>query len=319
VFVSVAIRSYRRPQALLELVARLRRQRYSHFEVVILEQSNDPPLVREIEAVGDARIRVVVKEPVNPPAARNEAIRHSKGDVILLIDDDDLPLDDDWIERHVQNYEDPSCMGVVGRWVGDPQRIRTPPFPRLVRHFAMRFTVFKDTIALAYNTLRKEDIDVLIGSNASVRRSLLDRIGGWDEGIPMNEEQSFAIKFARQRKPGEKFVFDPTAIIWRRTDIPGGLGRRTREDWHLHELEARLFYYQHVVGHYFERRYRMLRPLFWLRGIEQVVIWIWDADNRHRSFGERLRASVEVVSGLRAVLRFQRFSESAVRRVPRWD
>jgi hypothetical protein len=53
--------------------------------------------------------------------------------------------------------------------------------------------------------------------------------------------------------------------------------------------------------------------------VEQVVVWIWDADNRHRSFGERLRASFEVVSGLPEVLRFHRFSESAVRRVPRWD
>jgi hypothetical protein len=183
----------------------------------------------------------------------------------------------------------------------------------------MRFTVFKDTTALAHNTLRKEGIDFLIGSNASVRRSLLDRIGGWDEGIPMNEEQSFAIKFARQRKPGEKFVFDPTALMWRRTNVPGGLGRRSGTDWHLRELEARLFYYQHVVGHYFERRYRTLRPLFWLRGIEQVVVWIWDADNRHRSVGERVRASFEVVWGLPGVLRFHRFPENAVRRVPRWD
>ena len=318
-FVSVIVRSYRRKAALLELVARLREQRYPHFEIVILEQSNDPALVRELESLGDARLRVVVKEPTNPPAARNEAIRHSKGDVILLIDDDDLPLGDDWIAEHVKNYEDQDCMGVVGRLVADPEHPRAPRFPKVARHFAMRFTVFKDTTALAHNTLRKEDIDFLIGSNASVRRSLLDRIGGWDEGIHMNEEQSFAIKFARHRRPGEKFVFDPIPLMWRRTNVPGGLGRRAGTDWHLRELEARLFYYEHVVGHYFERRYRTLRPLFWLRGIEQVVVWIWDADNRHRSFEERLRASFEVVSGLPDVLRFQRFPETAVRRVPRWN
>jgi glycosyltransferase involved in cell wall biosynthesis len=318
-FVSVVIRSFQRRESLLELVGRLREQRYPHFEVVILEQSNDPVLVRELEAIGDARIRVVVKDRTNPPAARNEAIRHSRGDVLLLIDDDDLPIGDDWIDRHVKNYDDPACMGVVGRWVADPERMQGPRFPRVARHFAMRFTMFKDTVALAHNTLRKEDIDILIGTNASVRRSLLDRIGGWDEGIPMNEEQSFAIKFARHRRPGEKFVFDPSATMWRRTNVPGGLGRRAGEDWHLRELEARLFYYQHIVGHYFERRYRALRPLFWLRGIEQAVIWIWDSDNGHRSFGERVRASFEVVTGLPEVLRFDRYPASAVRRVPRLD
>jgi glycosyltransferase involved in cell wall biosynthesis len=319
VLVSVVVRSFKRAEALRQLVARLREQTYPSFEVVILEQSDDPALVRDIEALGDARIRVIVAAPQNPPAARNAAIRHAKGDVILLIDDDDLPIGNDWIERHATNYEDPSCMGVVGRLVADPARIGSPRFPKIVRFFAMRYTPFMDTVTLAHNSVRKEGIDFLIGSNASVRRSLLSRIGGWDEGIPMNEEQSFAIKFARQKKGGERFVFDPTALMWRRTDVPGGLNRRAGDDWHMRELEARLFYYEHVVGYYFAWRYRLMLPLFWLRGVEQVLVWIWDADNRHRSFGERARASVEVFARLPSALRFDRFPASAVRRVPQWD
>ena len=37
----------------------------------------------------------------------------------------------------------------------------------------------------------------------------------------MNEEQSFAIKFARMRRAGEYFKFDPQPLMWRRTDVPG--------------------------------------------------------------------------------------------------
>jgi glycosyltransferase involved in cell wall biosynthesis len=318
VLVSVVVRSYKRKKALKELVLRLQQQRYPSFEVVILEQSDDPELVDQIRSLGDARIRVVVASPTNPPAARNEAIRHSSGEVILLIDDDDLPLGDDWIEHHADNYRESTCMGVVGRLVGDPNDMRPPRFPRLVRHFAMRYTLFKDTRALAYNTVRKEGIDFLIGSNASVRRSLIERIGGWDEGIPMNEEQSFAIKFERERQPGEKFVFDPRPLMWRRTDVPGGLDRRRGDDWHMRELEGRLFYYKHVVGYYFERRYRMLMPLFWLRGIEQVLVWIWDSDNDHRSFAERMSASFQVVLRLPEAIRSSRFSTNDIRRVPQW-
>ncbi|HMJ54496.1 MAG TPA: glycosyltransferase family A protein, partial [Polyangiaceae bacterium] len=88
-FASVVVRSYQRREALLELVARLRLQRSPRFEIVILEQSNDPSIVRELDAFGDRRIRVIAKAPTNPPAARNEAIRHCKGEVIVLIDDDD--------------------------------------------------------------------------------------------------------------------------------------------------------------------------------------------------------------------------------------
>ena len=209
-------------------------------------------------------------------------------------------------------------MGVVGRLVGDPARTEAPRFPRVTRAMAMRHTFFLDTVALAHGTLRKDDIDFLIGSNASVRRSLVDRLGGWDEGLPMNEEQSFAIKFKRGRSRGEVFVFDPRPLLWRRTDVPGGLGRRSRADWHLRELEARLFYYEQIVGHYYPWRYRLLKPAFIARGVQQTLFWIWDGDNGHRPLAARAKASAELVIGLSDVLRFERFSPRNVRRTTRW-
>jgi glycosyltransferase involved in cell wall biosynthesis len=314
--VSVVIRSYKRPAALKELIAKLRSQRYADFEVVVLEQSADPGLVRDLESQGDTRVRVFVAEPKGPPAARNAAIRHATGDVILLIDDDDLPLDDDWIERHARNYADPRCMGVAARLVRDPQRRSGPRFPKLVRAVAMTHTFFKDTRMMAHGTLRKENIDFLPGSNVSVRRVLLERIGGWDEGIPMNEEQSFAIKFHRERRSGEYLVFDPAPEVWRRTDIPGGLDRRSGDDWSRRELEAWFFYFRHVVGHYFPWRYRLFFPFFVARGFQRVLFWVWDPDNSHRTRGERFRASVALFAALPSVALSQRFPAAAVQRVP---
>lgn len=313
---SVAIRSFHRPEALNELLGRLFKQGYPNFEIVVYEQSDDPALVAQLNALGDARLKVVAGPALSPPAARNAAIRHTTGEILLFIDDDDLPVGEDWIERHVANYADTGCMGVVGRLLRDPEHTEGPRFPRLVRAMAMRHTFFKDTVMLAHNTLRKEDISFLIGSNASVRRSLLERVGGWDEGVPMHEEQSFAFKFALHKRPGERFVFDPSALMWRRTGVPGGLGRRAGNDWHVRELEGRLFFYKHVVGHYFAERYRRLAPLFWLRGLEQVIVWIWDPDNADRSLGERLRASFEVILALPEALRFERFPAERIQRVP---
>ena len=42
---SIIVRSYRRPRSLLDLVERLRHQRHSSFEIVIVEQSADPVLL----------------------------------------------------------------------------------------------------------------------------------------------------------------------------------------------------------------------------------------------------------------------------------
>jgi glycosyltransferase involved in cell wall biosynthesis len=300
----------------MELIERLRRQRYENFEVVVLEQSDDPELVRRIERIDDARIRVFTAAAKGPPAARNAAIRHADGEVILLIDDDDLPIGDDWIQGHARNYEDPACMGVAGRLVRDPERREAPRFPKAVRAVAMTHTFFKDTRMMAHGSLRKEDIDFLPGSNVSVRRALLERIGGWDEGIPMNEEQSFAIKFQRDRGSGEYFVFDPVPEVWRRTDIPGGLDRRSGDDWSRRELEAWFFYFRHVVGYYFPWRYRFFYPLFVARGLQRVLFWVWDPDNGHRSLAERTRASLGLFAALPSVAASQRFPAENVRRVP---
>jgi len=313
--VSVIVRSYQRPQALLELVERLLKQDYPAFEVVVFEQSNDSDLLDRLASFKAPDLCVVAAPPTNAPAARNAAIRHSRGDILVFIDDDDLPIGEAWISGHVRNYEDVLCMGVVGRLVSDPTRMQGPRFPKLVRLLAMRHTLFKDTRAYAHNTLEKKGIDFLIGSNSSVRRSLVRRIGGWDEGIPMNEEQSFAFKFARMKLKGEYFKFDPTPMMWRRTNIKGGLARREAEGWHLREIEARLFYYKHVVGHYFPIRYALLRPLFVLRALTQVLEWIWDPDNGERTTRERARASIDLFLGVFRWVFSRRFSEGEIRRV----
>ena len=312
------MRAYHRPLPLLELVSRLLDQDYCEYKVVVFEQSNDRNLLERLKSLGSPRLRVIAAPATNAPAARNAAIRHAIGDIFLFIDDDDLPLGKSWISRHVANYDDAQCMGVVGRLVSNPNRLQGPRFPRIIRALAMRHTLFKDTRAYANNTLPKKDIDFLIGSNASVRRSLVERIGGWDEGIPMNEEQSFAIKFARLRRAGEYFKFNPGPMMWRRTDVPGGLARRCGDCWYLREFEARLFYYRHVVGFYFPLRYRMLRPLFLLRALFQVLEWIWDPDNRQHSFRQRLAASLDLVFRAPSARHGSRFATSQIRRVPLW-
>jgi glycosyltransferase involved in cell wall biosynthesis len=315
---SVVVRSYRRPKALRELLDRLCRQRYPRFEIVVVEQSGDPTLLASLATRRDPRLRVLERPPLGAPGARNEGVRHARGEVILFVDDDDLPIGDDWIEAHMANYADPLCMGVNGRLAAGPQGAPVPRFPRLVRWASLRHTPFKDPWTFAFGSLRKEGIDFLVGSNASVRRSLIERIGGWDEGIPMGEEQSFAFKFARDRRPGERLSYDPRPQVWRRVNINGGLDRRSCRDWYRRDLEGRVIYYHGVVGHYFPWRFRLLYPLFLLRVIEQVLIWLWDADNAERTFGERLRATLLTLAEFPAIewRVGWRLDRSAIRRAP---
>ncbi|MBI5482272.1 MAG: glycosyltransferase family 2 protein [Deltaproteobacteria bacterium] len=316
--VSVVVRSYKRPGPLRELLARLRRQTYDPFEIVIVEQSDDPELGADISALGDPRIHVLVRPPLGAAGARNEGVRHARGEILAFIDDDDLPFADDWIAAHVANYDDPLCMGVSGRLTRREDRPDPVRFPRLVRWLAFHYTILRDPVTLPFGSLRKEGITFYVGNNFSVRRSLVARIGGWDEvGLGCGEEQSFAFKYERSRRPGEYMVYDPRSAVYRRLGVDGGLDRRTRPGWHLSELRGRIRYYHQVVGHYFPWRYRLLFPRYLVRPAERVTAWIWCADNAWRTVLDRCRATRDVWAALpRMTLDYVGDDRTDVRRVP---
>ena len=81
-------------------------QDYDNFEVVVLEQSTQAHWEDHQAAFDkyDRRVRVVQSKPLGPPAARNVGVAHCRGDVVLFMDDDDLPIGEGWIAAHAKNY-----------------------------------------------------------------------------------------------------------------------------------------------------------------------------------------------------------------------
>src|SRR5690349_2366314 len=101
--VSVIVRSYNRLPALAELLRALLAQDHDSFEVVVIEQTQ----VRAGDAVAqidrlarDPRIRILRCPPLGGPRARNVGVRSARGDLLVFIDDDDLPASNDWLRRH---------------------------------------------------------------------------------------------------------------------------------------------------------------------------------------------------------------------------
>ena len=81
------------------------------------------------------------------------------------MDDDDLPEGDDWLAKHVANFADPACLAVTGgqRDLGKPD----PPYP---------------------NMDRARHVETVHGGNTAIRRSVLERVGLWDECTPVEDE-----------------------------------------------------------------------------------------------------------------------------------
>jgi glycosyltransferase involved in cell wall biosynthesis len=319
-FVSIVVRSYKRPVELHQLLGRLQTQAYPRFEIVVCDQSDNAELVQMVRALDDPRINLLVRPPLGAPGARNEAIRHTTGDIIIMIDDDDLPIDNDWISAHVANYADPSCQGVSGRCVETVEQAARQESSRTAARNVLSLTFFRDGLWFAWQCQRKVGIDYLFGTNASFRRSLVERIGGWDEvsDLMWGEEQSFSLKFMLQRRKAEYFVFDPVAVAIRRTDVAGGCARRTGSGWVEREVSSRIIYFHRIVAHYFPLRFLLLYPVFLLWLLARFGIWVWDGDNRHMGVMSRVLATARgVVLFPWLVLRFGWLRPGLVRRVPK--
>jgi len=294
--VTVAIRSHMRLAAAIELIRRCQAQDYPRFEIVVIEQSEP---VREQfrdqldEIDRDPRVHLIECPRLGYIRARNEAIQHARGEIILFMDDDDLPVGEDWISRHAANYRDPLCVAVTGREVTsedeDPAR-----HDNLWNHLmCLRYSpVLKLPMALNRHSRRIEGVESIKGGGTSIRRSVIDRVGLWEEDhddVP-HEEQYFNFKFQRLRRPGEYYVYDPTAVILRRLDIPGGMDRRTApaHDVLYHEL----FYSHTIIRRFFPLRFYSCYPAYLAahagRALEQLYRTRPD-EPLHRLAGELLR------------------------------
>ncbi len=276
-FVSVAIRSYHRLPQLLELVALLRAQDYPRFEVVIIEQSGAEREAHRaaLDALrSDPRIRLCESSPLGAGEARNEAARQSRGEIVLFIDDDDLPVGSDWIRAHANNYTDPHCIAVSGRHMktlsDNPARHDTPRNHRL----CLRYSWLKFPRGRVNHGRRIVGVTQVAGTNASIRKSAIERAGGWDPEHD-HDEDSFNFRFASIKGPAEYFAYDPLPAILRRLDVSGGLGRRQQSV--AARLRSELRYTHHVVRRYFPLRFWTLYPVYLMLAVQRAVQHVFEA------------------------------------------
>jgi len=272
-FISVLIRSRNRLNSLFEIISILLEQTYPKYEIVILDQSDSNHWesldFANAKLLDDKKITLIKSKPLGPAGARNMGVVYCKGDVVLFMDDDDLPLGNQWIEAHAVNYEDPHCIGVSGRDVfsiGETKRYRdmSKAYERCLTYsFFLKGRVFTGI------EKPKKPVQWLHGSNASVRKEYIIKAGGWYPFLNDFEEHSFCFKIRKYMSSKDYFSFNPLAITLRRFTIEGGIGRR---QFSFNEILSEKFKYYHwVVSKYFPFRFYLLYPFFIIYAIRYSI------------------------------------------------
>ena len=284
-------------------------QRHDSFEVVIVEQTPDrsgEDEARLAEIGADVRVRILRRAPLGGPGARNEGVRAARGAIVLLIDDDDLPLTDDWIAAHEAAYADPLLVGATGRHVR--RQGEACPYPAPIRAFARRkvlgYSFLKTPYTYARLDRRVDGVGWLHGTNASVRREAALRAGLWDTHVRTQDEHSFAFKLRRVMRPGEYLAFLPHPPVLRQMNVAGGMEKR-RVDVQR-ELQNHLTFAHAVVGRYYPGRLRLLYPAYLGWAAVRTLSWVWDAGRGPLSLTTRLRQSAEAFFRLPSAARASR-------------
>lgn len=161
------------------------------------------------------QVRYICEEQPGLNIARNRALREANYEIVAFTDDDAAP-DPLWLRALLRNFSDPLVLCVTGLVM--PLELETDaqewfekyaPFCR-----GFKRTTFDLTKQNPLATGR-----VGAGASMALRRSVLDRVGCFDEaldaGTPTCSGGDHEI-FARIMTNGYRIIYDPAALSWHR-------------------------------------------------------------------------------------------------------
>ncbi len=298
--ISIVVRSYNRLPALCELLDALLAQRHDSFEIVVVEQSTRRPAGAEARLAvlaSDPRVRLLRHPPLGGARARNVGVAAARGELVLLIDDDDLPAGPTWAASLAAAFDDPACLAVSGRQLfGERDDAPYLDEARASRRTLSFTPLLRLPVACVRHRRRRIPVEAVHGTNGAIRRSAFERFGGWDEDTRIEDEASFGLRAARLMQPGEYFAYDPRAVVRRRRDVAGGLDKRYLTGGEY--LRRFLDFIHRIIGRYHRARVVALYPLYVLAAYALAVAWIWQDSQRHASAARRAGASLALLATL---------------------
>ncbi|MFA5069679.1 MAG: glycosyltransferase [Patescibacteria group bacterium] len=266
IVLSVIIPTLERPEIVFNLVQDLLNQSYEDFEIIIVDQSQAENRPLQDLSVGSAdKIRYYFQPGQGGVCrSKNFALKKTKGEIILFLDDDTEVKDPDFIKYHLANYLDPEITGVGGRVADKNVKLRPKANAPILR-VTKTGRVFANS-----DGQEKQEINAPRGGNVSYRKKAIDEIGGFDErfvGNAMREETDFSLRIFEK---GHKIVFEPKAVVTHLGVNRGGSrAKKDRLGWYFDFFHNEmLFFLKHFPKKYLPFLIcRKIRPiiacLFW--------------------------------------------------------
>lgn len=215
--ISVVVCTLNRERELNTLLENLRQQTYGDYELIIVTNKR----------LRIPKARVIIQKGRGLPNARNEALPHTKGEIITFFDDDVL-LEKDYLEKIVKVFDrNPDIGGVTGRIKPREQdEMKTGLLGKVMGFYARIFGIsgfFVNqkhigkvlgsgfTCSNFETVKRQRDVEWMSGCNMSYRKSAVGKTGKFNERLSFYYED--ADYSYRAKKAGFRLVCTPDAVV----------------------------------------------------------------------------------------------------------
>jgi GT2 family glycosyltransferase len=275
--VTVVIPTFNRGAILRRVVDALRALEESPggHEIVVVDDGSEPGHVERFEAALAAlpNARLIRQENAGPAAARNLGVRESTSELVAFLDDDCSP-DTRWLIELTRPFlEGDERLGAVGGRV-----LPAPP-----TNWVSRFCA-----AVEYSSGLQAVFENAATANACYRRSVLQSVGGFDEGFlyPGGDDPDLSL---RTRSAGYRLDFVESAVVF----------------------HAELDSYRDFIGHWYKRglgsamlgrkhggtRRIVLRLLLFPAFLARIGVLVWRRTNGKGSPPQRAFWALLEISG----------------------
>jgi GT2 family glycosyltransferase len=259
--VSIVVATYNRAQKLAACLQGLQALRLPEglgCELICVDNNSSDATKAEIARLGDASpipIVYVFEGRQGLARARNAGLRHARGEIIAMTDDDCI-VDPDWIAEICKEFAADPALGLVGG--------RIELYDALDLPLTIRTSRERQRLDLP-STFR-----LIFGCNMAIRRSTFDRIGVFDPhfgaGSSLQSVEDSDLIY-RTAKAGFGVVYCPNILVYHHH------GRRTERERDKHIRSCRVGRGAFYAKYIFQNDHQVIRLAYWeIRALLRDII-----------------------------------------------
>ena len=191
---TVVVVLYNTDVEIFDLMNSLKEQSLTSFEIVMI--NNGEIEAKVVEQIKAEPFLYIESSWNSVSLGRNIGTAYARGDIVIFLDDDCIPHKD-LVRSHVLSYGEPEILGVQGKSL--PKRF--PFYYHFQSHYDLGNTI-------------KPLVVIGLEGNVSLRKSVLNEVGGFDPELFGAEGLELSYRIAKKYHKPKRLIYNPEAIIY---------------------------------------------------------------------------------------------------------